>query len=57
MKLFTDIKDIILQAREKAIRSVNNARTLMYWHIGKRIFEEEQQGKKRADYGLSLIHI
>ncbi|WP_404811959.1 YhcG family protein [Capnocytophaga canimorsus] len=55
MKLFTDIKDIILQAREKAIRSVNNARTLMYWHIGKRIFEEEQQGKKRADYGSYLI--
>ncbi|WGU69584.1 DUF1016 N-terminal domain-containing protein [Capnocytophaga canimorsus] len=48
MKLFTDIKDIILQAREKAIRSVNNARTLMYWHIGKRIFEEEQQGKKTS---------
>jgi predicted nuclease of restriction endonuclease-like (RecB) superfamily len=27
----------------------------MYWHIGKRIFEEEQQGKDRADYGNYLI--
>ncbi|MFQ1050018.1 YhcG family protein [Avibacterium paragallinarum] len=27
----------------------------MYWHIGKRIFEEEQQGQERADYGAYLI--
>ena len=27
----------------------------MYWHIGRRIFEEEQQGKERADYGTYLI--
>ncbi len=27
----------------------------MYWHIGKRIFEEEQQGKDRAGYGEYLI--
>ena len=27
----------------------------MYWHLGKRIFEEEQQGKQRADYGTYLI--
>jgi predicted nuclease of restriction endonuclease-like (RecB) superfamily len=26
----------------------------MYWHIGKRIFEEEQDGKDRADYGKYL---
>ena len=27
----------------------------MYWQIGKRIFEEEQEGKERADYGTYLI--
>jgi hypothetical protein len=26
----------------------------MYWQIGKRIFEEEQQGKYRAEYGEYL---
>lgn len=26
----------------------------MYWQIGQRIFEEEQQGKDRADYGNYL---
>ena len=27
----------------------------MSWHIGKRIFEEEQDEKDRADYGTFLI--
>jgi len=26
----------------------------MYWHIGMRVFEEEQQGKERAVYGEYL---
>lgn len=50
-----EIKDIIFNARTNAVRSVNWERTLMYWNIGKRIFEEEQQGKERADYGTFLI--
>ncbi|EER46506.1 hypothetical protein AM305_00579 [Actinobacillus minor NM305] len=53
--LTTDIKQIILQSRETAIRAVDFQRVLMYWHIGKRIFEEEQQGQERADYGAYLI--
>lgn len=53
--LIPDIKNLIAQARENAIRSVDHHRTLLYWHIGKRIFNEEQQGKERADYGTYLI--
>lgn len=53
--LIPDIKAIIANAQDKAIRAVDNERTLMYWTIGKRIFEEEQQGKDRADYGTYLI--
>lgn len=49
-----DIKAIILNAKEKAVRLVDHERTLMYWQIGKRIFEEEQQGRDRADYGYYL---
>lgn len=51
----SDIKTIIAQSRETAIRAVDFQRVLMYWHIGKRIFEEEQQGQARADYGSYLI--
>ncbi len=49
------IQSIIGNAQEKAIRSVDTERVLMYWQIGKVIFEEEQQGKERADYGKYLI--
>jgi len=55
--LITDIKAIIHTSRDKAIRSVDHERTLMYWHIGQRIFEEEQLGKDRADYGSYLTKL
>jgi predicted nuclease of restriction endonuclease-like (RecB) superfamily len=53
--IISDIKSIIAQSKDRAIRAVDHQRTLMYWHIGKRIFEEEQEGKDRADYGKYLI--
>jgi uncharacterized protein DUF1016 len=53
--VLTDIKTIINTSREKAIRAVDTERVLMYWHIGQRIFLEEQEGKDRADYGKYLI--
>lgn len=53
--LISDIQGIIAQSRDRAIRSVDTERVLMYWHIGKVIFEEEQQGEDRAAYGAFLI--
>ncbi|MBV6881039.1 PDDEXK nuclease domain-containing protein [Epilithonimonas ginsengisoli] len=53
--LISEIKNIISQSRDNAIRSVDYQRTVMYWHIGQRIFEEEQNGKERAEYGTYLI--
>ncbi|MED9995553.1 MAG: PDDEXK nuclease domain-containing protein [Paludibacteraceae bacterium] len=50
-----DVKNIINDARNLAVRSVDSCRVKMYWNIGRRIFEEEQQGKQRADYGTYLI--
>lgn len=56
LKEFVDeIRGIIDQARNHAARSVDQARVVMYWNIGKRIFEKEQQGKERADYGSFLL--
>jgi len=54
-ELILQIQSIISTAKERAIRSVDTERVLMYWQIGKVIFEEEQQGKDRADYGTYLI--
>lgn len=53
--ILLQIQSIINNAQAKAIRAVDNERVLMYWQIGKVIFEEEQQGKARADYGKYLI--
>lgn len=54
-QLVREIQEIILQARVAAVRSVNFERVLMHWQIGKRIFEEEQRGQDRAEYGRYLI--
>jgi predicted nuclease of restriction endonuclease-like (RecB) superfamily len=54
-ELIHEIHAIIATARDRAIRSVDTERVLMYWQIGKVIFEEEQQGKERAGYGDFLI--
>ena len=53
--LLKDIREIILQARQRAVRSVNHELTIAYWNIGRRLVEEEQQGSSRATYGKALI--
>jgi hypothetical protein len=53
--LLAQIQQIITDAQNKAIRSVDTTRVLMYWHIGRVIFEEEQAGQERAEYGAFLI--
>ena len=53
--LLNDVREINSAARTQAVRSVDSCRVQMYWHIGRRIFEEEQLGKDRADYGTYLI--
>ena len=50
-----DVKKIIVQARSNAVRSVDFCRVQMYWAIGRRILEEEQEGKERAEYGAYLL--
>ena len=49
-----DMRNIVLEARNNAVRSVEFTRVLMYWHLGERIFIEEQSGQNRAEYGAYL---
>ena len=44
-----------MSARQNAVRSVDFCRVQMYWEIGRRILDEEQKGKERADYGSYLL--
>lgn len=53
--LFADVCTIIEAGRTKAYASVNATMIETYWNIGKRIVEEEQQGKERAKYGEHVL--
>lgn len=53
--LIDDARAIIETARANAVRSVDFCRVQMYWNLGRRIFEEEQHGKDRADYGAYIV--
>jgi len=50
-----EIKSILSSARDKAYYAINSAMVEAYWKIGRRIVEEEQHGKERADYGTYII--
>ena len=50
-----EIKRILKNARQKAYTAVNSAMVEAYWKIGRRIVEEEQSGRERAEYGKEII--
>ncbi len=53
--LLKEISSLLEAGRRGVARSVNSIMSATYWHIGKRIVEHEQQGKKRAEYGKEVI--
>src|SRR3989304_5392900 len=53
--LYRRIRQILESARAGAARSVNTAQVMAYWLIGREIVEEEQRGRRRADYGARLL--
>ena len=52
--LFSDIKQLIDQSRQKVAVTVNAEMSMLYWHIGKRI-REDVLHNKRAEYGKRII--
>jgi predicted nuclease of restriction endonuclease-like (RecB) superfamily len=54
-QFFTEVAELLEQARKYSARSVNAIMTHTYWEVGRRIVEHEQHGKKRAVYGEALI--
>ena len=50
-----EIKKILKNARQKAYTAVNSVMVEAYWEIGRRIVEEEQNGKERAEYGKEIL--
>lgn len=54
-EILNDIRQLIAEARHQVQRNINTTMAKTYWHIGKRIIEEEQQGLKRAKYATELM--
>ncbi|MEA2081684.1 MAG: DUF1016 N-terminal domain-containing protein, partial [Elusimicrobiota bacterium] len=53
--ILKNLVKLINDARSFSARAVNAVMTATYWEIGRHIIEEEQKGKKRAQYGKALI--
>lgn len=53
--IYKRIRQILDSARSNVARSVNTTQVVANWLIGQEIVEEEQRGKKRAEYGTRLI--
>ncbi|WP_439328065.1 PDDEXK nuclease domain-containing protein [Lonepinella sp. BR2357] len=53
--LFSQIAEIIHQARNQVRQTVNVAMVQSYWQIGRLIVEDEQQGESRAEYGKYVL--
>jgi predicted nuclease of restriction endonuclease-like (RecB) superfamily len=51
----SDIRKILLEARTRAARKVNDELLRAYWQVGRLIVEVEQEGNERAEYGRQLI--
>jgi len=54
-RFYADVLKILAEGREKTYAAVNFAMVETYWNIGKRIVEQEQRGKERANYGEYLL--
>ncbi len=53
--LINEIKTLLQSARNSIYQTINTTMTQTYFEIGRRIVEEEQQGKQRAEYGKALL--
>lgn len=54
-KFLSGVVTLLEEARRAAARSVDSVMTATYWDIGRRIFKHEQGGKRRAEYGETVL--
>ena len=53
--LYKSIAQLLNNAKQKIVATINNTMVLTYFEIGKMIVEEEQEGSKNAQYGTFII--
>jgi predicted nuclease of restriction endonuclease-like (RecB) superfamily len=52
--LLTDVRGLILSARQSVAQTVNSTLTLLYWEVGRRI-QQDVLRSKRAGYGEQIV--
>ena len=52
--IFDEIKELVINSRNKIYSTINTEMLNLYWHIGK-IIMEIQQGDERANYGDAVL--
>lgn len=52
--IYANIKELIINSRDKIYRTVNTEMVSLYWNIGK-IIMDIQLGEKRAKYGDAVV--
>ena len=55
LDFYKQISDVLAEARQFAKRQLDCTIVATYYEIGRMIVEREQQGQKRAQYGVKLI--
>ena len=53
--LYGRVCEILDTARAHIARTVNTTQVMANWLIGREMVEEEQRGKRRANYGQQLV--
>lgn len=54
-KLLSDLRMLILEARQGVARSVNSGLVILYWKVGQRIRQDVLR-EKRAEYGKKILY-
>ncbi len=54
-QFISDIKAIVYTAKQKAYQVADLFQVAANWLVGKRIIEQEQHGRERAEYGKRII--
>ena len=54
-EMISQIREIMINARQNIAVQINNEQLLAYWNIGRVIVEYEQASDKRAEYGKSTL--
>ena len=53
--IMSEIRELLLNSRQRVATQVNTELLSTYWNIGKIIIEHEQENNKRANYGKQTL--